>query len=193
MARQDAEVAVDIDNDGADGPAADQGGNLLGRGQVGETRIGSLGRRGGGRPGLGRGSGRARPWALVQPGGAAEHSRLKRLGEVQAAGDAREDHRKIGGAEARSGEDGIGGDALADRGCECRAVVDQLADEGEQAAGAAGLRVGLGGCCGAAAVAGINGTRTQVAVYVKCNSPYQSVILTGYGVELDGRPGPVFP
>ncbi len=46
MARQDAEVAVDIDNDGADGPAADQGGNLLGRGQVGETRIGSLGWRG---------------------------------------------------------------------------------------------------------------------------------------------------
>ena len=145
MARQDAEVAVDIGNDGADGPAADQGGDLLGRGQVGETRIGSLGWRGGGRPGLGRGSGCARPWSLVQPGGAAEHSRLKRLGEVQAAGDAREDHRKIGGAEAGSGEDGIGGDALADRGCECRAVVDQLADEGEQAAGAAGLGVGLGG------------------------------------------------
>ena len=102
-------------------------------------------RRGGGRPGLGRGSGRARPWSLVQPGGAAEHSRLKRLGEVQAADDAREDHRKIGSAEAGSGEDGIGGDALADRGCECRAVVDQLADEGEQAAGAAGLRLGPGG------------------------------------------------
>ena len=43
-----------------------------------------------------------------------------------------------------AGEDGIGGDALTDRRDECRAVVDQLADEGEQAAGAAGLRVGLG-------------------------------------------------
>jgi hypothetical protein len=64
---------------------------------------------------------------------------------VQAAGDARENHRKIGGAEAGSGEDGIGGDALADRRDECRAVVDQLADEGEQAAGAAGLGVELGG------------------------------------------------
>ena len=95
--------------------------------------------------GLGAGRGRARPWFLVQPGGAAEHARFKRLGEAQAAGDAREDHRKIGGAEAGSGEAGIGGDALADRGCECRAVVDQLADEGEQAAGATGLRVGLGG------------------------------------------------
>jgi hypothetical protein len=63
---------------------------------------------------------------------------------VQAAGDARQDHRKVGGAEAGCGEDGIGGDALADRRDECRAVVDQLADEGEQAAGAAGLRVGLG-------------------------------------------------
>jgi hypothetical protein len=49
MARQDAEIAVDIGNDGADGPAADLGGDLLGRGQVGETRIGSLGWRGGGR------------------------------------------------------------------------------------------------------------------------------------------------
>ena len=115
MARHDAEVAIDIGNDGADGPAADQGGDLLGRGHLGETRIGSLGRREGGRTGLGCGSGRARPRSLVQPGGAAEHSCFKCLGEVQAAGDAREDHRKIGGAEAGSGEDGIGGDALADR------------------------------------------------------------------------------
>jgi hypothetical protein len=64
---------------------------------------------------------------------------------MQAAGDAREDQRDVGGAEARSGEDGIGGDALADRRDEFLAVVDQLADEGEQAAGAAGLGVGLVG------------------------------------------------
>lgn len=95
MARQDAEVAVDIGNNSADGPAADCGGNLFGRRQVGESRLlwfGSLGRRGGGR--LGRGSGPAWTFSLVQAGGAVEHSRLKRLGEEQAAGDAREDHRE---------------------------------------------------------------------------------------------------
>jgi hypothetical protein len=58
---------------------------------------------------------------------------------MQAAGDAREDQREIGGAEAGFGEDRVGGGALADGGGEFAAVVDQLADQGEQAAAAAGL------------------------------------------------------
>ncbi len=72
-------------------------------------------------------------------GSAAEHPRLERAGEMQAAGDAREDQREIGGAEAGFGEDRVGGGALADGGGEFAAVVDQLADQGEQAAAAAGL------------------------------------------------------
>ena len=46
---------------------------------------------------------------------------------------------QIGGAEAGFGEDGVGGGALADGGGEFAAVVDQLADQAEQAAAAAGL------------------------------------------------------
>jgi hypothetical protein len=91
MARQDAEVAVDVGNDGADRPATDLGGDLLGRGQLRETRIGSVRGQGGGRLRRGRGSGPAGPWSLVEPGGAAEYPRLERLGEEQAAGDAREE------------------------------------------------------------------------------------------------------
>jgi hypothetical protein len=59
---------------------------------------------------------------------------------MQAAGDAREDQREIGGAEAGFGEDRVGGSALADGGGEFAAVFDQLADQGEQAAATAGLR-----------------------------------------------------
>ena len=60
---------------------------------------------------------------------------------MQAAGDAREDQRDVGGAEADVYGGGVGGGARADRGGEFLAVVDQLADKGEQAAGAAGLSV----------------------------------------------------
>ena len=72
-------------------------------------------------------------------GSALEYSRLERIGEEQAMGDAREDQREIGGAEAGLGEDGLGGGALADGGDELAAEVDQLADQGEQTAAAAGL------------------------------------------------------
>ncbi len=71
MARQDAEVAVDVGNDGADGPATDLGGDLLGRGQLRETRIGSL-RRAGRRA--------ASAWARVGSGGALVPCPARRRG-----------------------------------------------------------------------------------------------------------------
>jgi len=49
-------------------------------------------------------------------GSALEYSRLERIGEEQAMGDAREDQREIGGAEADLREDGLGGGVLADGG-----------------------------------------------------------------------------
>ena len=59
---------------------------------------------------------------------------------MQAAGDAREDQRDVGGAEANFYGEGVGEGAPADRGGQFLAVVDQLADDGEQAPGAAGFR-----------------------------------------------------
>ena len=40
MARRDAEIAADINNDRADRPTADLGGDLLRRGQTGKARVG---------------------------------------------------------------------------------------------------------------------------------------------------------
>ena len=75
----------------------------------------------------------------VQAVGVAEEPRFERVGAVQAAGDACEDPRDIGGAEAGYDGAGVGEGAPADRGGEFLAVVDQLADEAEQVGRAAGL------------------------------------------------------
>ncbi len=74
----------------------------------------------------------APPGGRVQAVGVAEEPRSERVGAVQAAGDACEDQRDIGGAEAGYDGAGVGEGALADRGGEFAAVVDQLADEAEQ-------------------------------------------------------------
>ena len=58
---------------------------------------------------------------------------------MQAAGDARQDQRDIGGAEAGYDGGGVGEGAAPHRGGEFAAVVDQLVDEVDQARGAAGL------------------------------------------------------
>ena len=58
---------------------------------------------------------------------------------MQAAGDAGEDQADIDGAEATPDRDGVGDDALADGGGELLAVVDEPADEAEQARRAAWL------------------------------------------------------
>src|SRR5271165_3789864 len=100
MTGQDAEIAADIDEDGADRPGADLGGDLLRRGQAGEAGGGRLGGAGGGlgsaRPGL-RPRGGESGW--FQVGGTLDEPRLKRVGEEQAMGDAREDHCNVAGAE----------------------------------------------------------------------------------------------
>jgi len=75
----------------------------------------------------------------VQPDGVADYPGFERLGTEEAAGDAREDQGDVPGAE--------GGRSAAERGGELFAEVDELADEAEEAAGAAGLWVdgGLSG------------------------------------------------
>jgi hypothetical protein len=64
---------------------------------------------------------------------------LQRRGATQATGDAGEDDAEIGGAE-RSGElhEAWDGSALLNRVGELPAVVDQFADEAEDATDAAG-------------------------------------------------------
>jgi hypothetical protein len=130
MARHDAEVAADVGDDGADGAAANPGCDLLGRGQADfrvYPRIKSGG--GGGRRLTVRGSARWRGFG-VYAGGCADDPDFECLGKEQAPGDAREDQGDIAGAERV----GIG----AERGGDLPAVVDEPADEAEEAAGAAG-------------------------------------------------------
>ena len=115
MARQDAEIAADIGDDGADRPAAHLSRDLLCGGQVGEAGVRRFGCPSGGRR-PGRGSSPGGPRSRVEVGSALEYSRLERIGEEQAMGDAREDQREIGGAEADLREDGLGGGVLADGG-----------------------------------------------------------------------------
>ncbi len=151
MAGRDAEITADIDDDRADRTAAHLGGDFLLGGEVRETRdfaaVGALG--------FGLGIGRlnlpcgARPWrggradgrrAQVRPArGTPAQSDFQGRGEAQAIGDASEDGSDIGGAEG-SGELGEArdGGTLLNRDGELLAVVDQFADEAEDAADAGG-------------------------------------------------------
>jgi hypothetical protein len=75
-----------------------------------------------------------------------DNSVLERLCAVQAAHDACKDARDVAGAEgAQDGDKVAGGTALLQGRREFPAVVDEFSHEGEQAAGAARLGVGLGG------------------------------------------------
>jgi hypothetical protein len=138
-----AEIAADVSKDGADRSAADHrvkpggmlGGDLLGRGQGREMRIvgvtGRCGVRGAAR--WTRGPRRSRPGRLVQTVGVADKPFFKCASAVQPLSDAGEDERDVARAElARTG----GGVAL-ERGGEFAAVVDEVADEGEEAPDAA--------------------------------------------------------
>ncbi len=88
-----------------------------------------------------------RPGCCVQAGSITDQLRCERVGTDQAARDARQDQCDVAGAEQAGGDGELGGRAaLAQCGGEFAAVVDQLADEAEQAPGAAGL--GGGGWCG---------------------------------------------
>jgi hypothetical protein len=75
----------------------------------------------------------------VQTRGAADDPGLERLGAMQAAGDAGEDQCHLGGAEAGGDEVGLGEGTPPDRGGELAAVLDELADEAEEAATTAGF------------------------------------------------------
>ena len=82
------------------------------------------------------------PWRRglgVQSGGVADYPGFERLGTEQAAGDAREEQGDVTGAER--------GRIDPERGGELPAVVDEPADEAEEAAGTAGFGIcsGLGG------------------------------------------------
>jgi hypothetical protein len=72
----------------------------------------------------------------VQTGRCADDPGFECLGTEEAAGDAREDQGDFAGAER------VG--VAAERGGELPAVVDELTDEAEEAAGAAGFGVGCG-------------------------------------------------
>ena len=132
MARHDAEVATDVGDDGADRATADLGGDLLGRGYA--DRSGELvapatprGGSGGGRSAVAGSAWRRR--FGVQSGGGAGDPGFERLGTEQATGDAREDQGDVAGAERVR--------IVTERGGELPAVVDELADEADEAAGAA--------------------------------------------------------
>ncbi|MFZ0020894.1 MAG: hypothetical protein WAL10_26560 [Acetobacteraceae bacterium] len=151
LAGRDAEVTADIDDDGADRAAAHLGGDFVFRGEAGEAGgLGVVGGLGFGRgvrrcdqPGgawsadVGHADGR---WCEVSAaGGATTQRSFEGRGATQAAGDAGEDGGEVCGAEG-FGEEGEawGGGALLDRAGELLAVVDQFADDTEDAAEAAG-------------------------------------------------------
>src|SRR5215472_11442597 len=147
MAGRDTEIEADIDDDRADRPAAHLGGDFLFRGQACETRV--LGVVGGLKFGLSvRRRGlpcRARPTRSGQADGRrrevpAACGALAQLGfqgrgATQTSGDASEDDREIGGAEG-FGEvvKARGGGALLHSGDELFPVVDQFADQADDAA-----------------------------------------------------------
>ena len=65
-------------------------------------------------------------------------SKQPMAGAEQAVGDARQDQRDVTGAECADQAGSVGGDGrLAERRDEVPAVVNELADEREQTAGAA--------------------------------------------------------
>jgi hypothetical protein len=99
-----------------------------------ETGVGFAGGGRGGWPGCARlRRGRTTLGCRVEAVGVAEEPLFERVGAMQAAGDACEDQRGVGGAEAAADRDGVGEGAPPDRGGEFAAVIDELADEAEQA------------------------------------------------------------
>jgi hypothetical protein len=150
MLRGDAEVAANIHDDGTDRPVTDFRRDLLRGGESGETVVVVVG-----------GSGRFGAWralsgacfglrSCVKTRGVADDACFERLGAQQAGSDAGEDQCDVASAEATRVGGEIGGAVLLQRGGEFLAVIDELADEVQQAADAA--RCGLvddvrsGGC-----------------------------------------------
>lgn len=136
MAGHDAQIAADVGKDGADRLATYAGGDLLRGGQLGKSGSDAVavrrGELGGAR--RARGCGTVGSEWRVEARGVADEAFFQRLGAMQALGDAGENQCQVGAAElARDG----GRALLPQGGGEFAAVVDQLADEGEEAADAA--------------------------------------------------------
>ncbi len=151
MTGQDAKVAADISEHGADRPAADFDVNLFRGGRAGEKCGVVIGARGGGTlarcvrfRSCGGRLARAGLPRCVETRGVAEQACLEGVCPQQTAGDAGKDQGEVGSAEGAGGDGGLRTQAVfAERGGEFAAVVDQLADEGEQASGAAGRWCGV--------------------------------------------------
>jgi hypothetical protein len=99
--------------------------------------------------GVARGRGATGRGLRVQTDGVADEPFFERVGAVQALGDARDDPREVAGAEAACAGVGVDGAAgVLERGSEFLAVIDELADEREEAPDAAAVvcaaRVGIG-------------------------------------------------
>jgi hypothetical protein len=114
--------------------------------------------------------------------------RLEGRGAQQAAGDAGEDQRDVGGAELPAVDCGVVAEAaLTKGGGEEGAVGDELADEAEQAAGAAGpvlaCRSGLGGWVWHWYRGGHNARKHKRPARVKENIPPRSCNLSGCGSQ----------
>ena len=137
MARHDAEVAADVGDDGADRAAADLDCDLLGVGRWARrdwvASVGWAGARAGGDGGGGSAWRRGRGGPAGRRCGSAW---LRAPGAEQAAGDAREDLGDVAGAERVR--------VAAECGGELPAVVDELPDEGEEAAEPVGFGGGGG-------------------------------------------------
>jgi hypothetical protein len=152
MARQDAEITADVGEDGADRAAAHHrvkpGGkpcrDLLRCWQAGERRITRLAALDGGLRHTRLVCGWRGLWPArgVEAGGVADEAFFQDLRALQALGDAGEDQRNVGGVEVAGVGSGI---AKLDLGGEVAAVVDELADQGEQAADAAWWGLWAGG------------------------------------------------
>ena len=148
MARWDTEVAADVGDDGADLLAPDFSGDLVRGGQPCEQRGCVDGLRLGLAPwrtrlgGGWKGARRAKRWLGlglgVDLGRGAGDFFLEVTGPEQALGDAGEDDGDVTGTEV-AGEVArvIGSGALAKGGGELLAIVDEFADEREEAAGTA--------------------------------------------------------
>ena len=134
---------ADIGDDGAHGTVTPRGGDLLGCGHVGK-------RRGTGLAGTLRAIGRCADISRRRglPHRAADQFGFAPVGQPQASGDAREEQRDVSCAEMqRDGEDGYGAAALLQCAGEVRAVVDEFAEEAEQACGVDGAGAGAGAGC----------------------------------------------
>ena len=178
----DPQVATDIGENGAGRAAADLGRDVPGRGQTGNAWFACAGAAvlglGGARLARGWGGQGGQRGRLAD--GVADQPGLERGGAKQPAGDAREDLSDVDGAEAPRDVGEVGRGALLPRGGHVPAVVDQRADEGEEAPGAAGcvraggrpILVGSGGLVGPAAAGGADMSRAGTSLEGICQGIY---------------------